>query len=78
LSQEYIKIIGNLVPKKSRILDLGCGDGLLLEYLIKERECTGYGIELDDSNVLACLKRGVNVLQLNLRGRVKTVRGSIV
>jgi methionine biosynthesis protein MetW len=67
LSQDkYIKIIGNLVPRGSRILDLGCGDGLLLEYLIKERECTGYGIELDDENVLACLKRGVNVLQLNL------------
>jgi methionine biosynthesis protein MetW len=71
LSQEYIKIIGNLVPKKSRILDLGCGDGLLLEYLIKERECTGYGIELDDNNVLACLKRGVNVLQLNLEEGLK-------
>lgn len=71
MSQEYIKIIGNLVPKKSRILDLGCGDGLLLEYLIKERECTGYGIELDDNNVLACLKRGVNVLQLNLEEGLK-------
>lgn len=71
MSQEYIKIIGNLVPKKSRILDLGCGDGLLLEYLMKERECTGYGIELDDSNVLACLKRGVNVLQLNLEEGLK-------
>jgi len=71
LSQEYIKIIGNLVPEKSRILDLGCGDGLLLEYLIKERECTGYGIELDDNNVLACLKRGVNVLQLNLEEGLK-------
>ena len=71
MSQEYIKIIGNLVPEKSRILDLGCGDGLLLEYLIKERECTGYGIELDDNNVLACLKRGVNVLQLNLEEGLK-------
>jgi methionine biosynthesis protein MetW len=71
LSQEYIKIIGNLVPKRSRILDLGCGDGLLLEYLMKERECTGYGIELNDENVLACIKRGVNVLQLNLEEGLK-------
>jgi len=55
-----------MVPQKSRILDLGCGDGLFLEYLIKERNCSGYGIELDDANVLACIKRGVNVLQLNL------------
>ena len=72
LSQyKYIEIIGNLVPKKSRVLDLGCGDGLFLEYLIKERECSGYGIELDDANVLACIKRGVNVLQLNLEEGLK-------
>ncbi len=69
--KKYIETIGNLVPKKSRVLDLGCGDGLLLEYLIKERECSGYGIELDDENVLACLKRGVNVLQLNLEEGLK-------
>jgi len=72
LSQKkYIETIGNLVPKKSIVLDLGCGDGLLLEYLIKERECSGYGIELEDENVLACLKRGVNVLQLNLEEGLK-------
>lgn len=64
--KKYIEIIGDMVPQKSRILDLGCGDGLFLEYLIKERNCSGYGIELDDANVLACIKRGVNVLQLNL------------
>lgn len=72
LSQnKYIEILGNLVPKKSRVLDLGCGDGLFLEYLIKERECSGYGIELDDRNVLACINRGVNVLQLNLEEGLK-------
>ena len=64
--KKYIEIIGGMVPLKSRVLDLGCGDGLFLEYLIKERNCSGYGIELDDANVLACIKRGVNVLQLNL------------
>ncbi len=68
---KYIEIVGSLVPKKSRVLDLGCGDGLFLEYLIKERDCSGYGIELDDENVLACIKRGVNVLQLNLEEGLK-------
>ena len=58
--------IARLVPEGSRVLDLGCGDGALLEYLQRERGCTGYGVELDDANVLACAKRGVNVLQLNL------------
>jgi methionine biosynthesis protein MetW len=50
----------------SRVLDLGCGDGALLAYLQTTRGCTGYGIEIDDHNVLACVKRGVNVIQLNL------------
>lgn len=59
-------LIASLVPKGSHVLDLGCGDGALLEQLIRERGCTGYGIEIDDANVLACVKRGVNVLQLNL------------
>lgn len=58
--------IARLVPPGSRVLDLGCGDGALLALLQKERGCTGYGIELDDANVQACVKRGVNVIQLNL------------
>lgn len=58
--------IARLVPEGSRVLDLGCGDGALLEHLQRERGCTGYGVELDDANVLACVQRGVNVLQLNL------------
>jgi methionine biosynthesis protein MetW len=58
--------IARLVPEGSRVLDLGCGDGALLDYLQRERRCTGYGIEIADGNVLACVKRGVNVIQLNL------------
>jgi methionine biosynthesis protein MetW len=58
--------IARLVPEGSRVLDLGCGDGALLDYLLRERRCTGYGIEIADDNVLACVKRGVNVIQLNL------------
>ena len=61
-----IKAIANLVPKGSRVLDLGCGDGSLLSYLQREHGCTGYGVEIDDANVHACVKRGVNVVQLNL------------
>ena len=59
-------VITRLVPPGSRVLDLGCGDGALLEQLQRERKCTGYGVEIDDHNVLACVKRGVNVIQLNL------------
>jgi methionine biosynthesis protein MetW len=58
--------IASLVPQGARVLDLGCGDGALLDYLQRQRGCSGYGVELDDANVLACVQRGVNVLQLNL------------
>jgi methionine biosynthesis protein MetW len=61
-----MQAIAQLVPMGSRVLDLGCGDGALLAYLQKNRNCTGYGIEIDNANVLACVQRGVNVVQLNL------------
>ena len=58
--------IARLVPEGSRVLDLGCGTGAMLDYLIKERGCSGYGVEIDDANVQACVARGVNVIQFNL------------
>ena len=61
-----LRVLAEWVPRGSRVLDLGCGDGALLELLQNERGCTGYGVELDDANVLACARRGVEVLQLNL------------
>jgi methionine biosynthesis protein MetW len=63
---DTLRVIADLVPAGSRVLDLGCGDGALLERLVRQRRCTGYGIEIDDANVLACVRRGINVLQLNL------------
>ena len=58
--------IARLVPHGSRVLDLGCGDGAMLDYLQRHRGCSGYGIEISDTNVLACVQRGVDVVQLNL------------
>ncbi len=58
--------IARLVPEGSRVLDLGCGTGELLAHLMRERGCSGYGVELNDANVQACVARGVNVIQLNL------------
>ena len=61
-----MQALAQLVPEGARVLDLGCGDGSFLAYLQRERGCTGYGVEIDDANVHACVQRGINVLQLNL------------
>ena len=61
-----LEIIAGLVPAGSRVLDLGCGNGELLAWLQQHKGCSGYGIENDDANVLGCVQRGVNVIQLNL------------
>ena len=58
--------LAQLVPRGSRVLDLGCGDGAMLAHLQATRGCSGYGVEIDDANVLACVQRGVNVIQINL------------
>ncbi|HSV60644.1 MAG TPA: methionine biosynthesis protein MetW [Variovorax sp.] len=60
------RLIAQLVPPGSRVLDLGCGDGALLDLLQRERGCSGYGVEIADGNVLKCIRRGVDVIQLNL------------
>ncbi len=61
-----MRAITDLIPNGSRVLDLGCGSGALLHQLVSQKACSGYGIELDDQNLLACFERGVNVLQLDL------------
>ena len=59
-------LIARLVPRGARVLDLGCGDGAMLDLLQRERGCSGYGVEIADGNVLQCIRRGVDVIQLNL------------
>jgi methionine biosynthesis protein MetW len=51
--------IAHWVPQDARVLDLGCGDGELLNFLRNERGATGYGVEIAADNILACLKNGV-------------------
>ena len=61
-----LETIADLVPQGARVLDLGCGTGELLAHLQQHKGCTGYGIEIADANVHACVRRGINVIQLNL------------
>jgi methionine biosynthesis protein MetW len=59
-------LIASWVQPGERVLDLGCGDGSLLKRLIEERGAKGYGVELEDAEVLAAIVNGINVIQGNL------------
>jgi methionine biosynthesis protein MetW len=58
--------IAQWIAPGAKVLDLGCGDGSLLGYLRDTQNVRGYGVEKDDANVLACVKNGINVIQMNL------------
>ena len=54
------------IPQGASVLDLGCGDGSLLRYLKETRHVRGYGVEISDENIVACIRNGVNVIQGDL------------
>lgn len=58
--------IARWVPHQARVLDLGCGDGMLMAWLAHQKSCTGYGVEIDHEKVLACVRRGVRVIQADI------------
>ena len=73
LQQRYdFELIASWIPEGSTVLDLGCGDGVLLAGLAATRNVTGYGIEIDGANILASVKNGVNVLQDDLDSGLST------
>lgn len=62
-----LRIIANFIPASSRVLDLGCGDGALLDFLVRTKGVKGRGIELSEAGVLTCVRRGLSVRQGNLQ-----------
>jgi methionine biosynthesis protein MetW len=58
--------ISDWIAPGARILDLGCGDGVLLAHLARTRQVRGYGLEIDPDNVAACIQAGINVIQADI------------
>ena len=55
--------VADMVPPNTRLLDVGCGDGALLDYLVHEKGVDGRGIELSTGGVNACVTQGLSVIQ---------------
>ena len=54
------------IASDSRVLDLGCGDGELLQYLVEHKAVRGLGVEIDADNITHCIGKGLNVIELSL------------
>ena len=57
------KVIADLLPNNSKVLDVGCGDGSLMDLLAKDKNIEARGLELDQSNVQKCIVKGLPVIQ---------------
>jgi len=73
-SRPDLAAVAQWVTPGARVLDLGCGDGTLLKYLWEARQAPGYGVEIDDAEVVACIRNDVNVLQLDLESGLSAFR----
>lgn len=62
-----LRAIAEIIPSQSKVLDLGCGSGDLLAYLIQSKQVQGRGIEISEEGVLACVRRGLSIRQGNLQ-----------
>jgi methionine biosynthesis protein MetW len=60
------EVINSWIRSGTRVLDLGCGNGELLAQLAKSHAVTGYGIEIDERSITACIEAGINVIQSDL------------
>jgi len=63
-----LAFIAHWVREQSQVLDLGCGDGVMLDYLQTDKNCSGYGVEIDDEQIPKCVARNVSVIQQDLNG----------
>ena len=63
--KKEFKVIADLLPNNMRVLDVGCGDGALMDFLVKEKKIEVRGLELNQNNVQECIYKGLPVIQGN-------------
>ena len=63
--KKEFKVIASLLPDNIRVLDVGCGDGSLMDLLIKEKNIKARGLEINEENVKKCISKGLSVIEGN-------------
>lgn len=61
-----LELINNWIKPNTRVLDLGCGDGTLMHHLQTEKQVSGYGLEINNDHITACIDKGVSVIEQDL------------
>lgn len=61
-----LRHVAGLVPSGSRVLDLGCGPGKLMAYLMLHKHCSGTGVEIEPTSVVKAIRRGVPLIELDI------------
>jgi len=69
-------LIISIIPENSRVLDLGCGDGLLLERLEKEKKIKGFGVEISEDGLSKCVERGLYCYQADIDEGLKDYKSN--
>jgi len=69
-----LAFIAHWIDKGTHVLDLGCGNGVMMDYLQTDKQCSGYGIEIDDAMIPLCVDRGVSVIQRDLEAGLSIFR----
>ncbi len=73
-----LEIIEKWIPANSQVLDLGCGEGQLLAHLTSQKQCLGYGLEINPDSIVSCIEKGVNVIEHDLNHGVKHFKDNSV
>ena len=73
-----LNIIQGWIPTDSQVLDLGCGRGDLLHSLQTQKQCKGYGLEINADSIVACVEKGINVIEHDLNNGLRHFKNDSV
>ena len=76
MNNKLSKIINAWVPKEGKVIDFGCGDGSLLEELMKTKNILGYGVEINDKKIESCVSKGVPVIKQDIDKGINEFKSS--